>query len=204
MKKILFTTALCFTVLSATAQSGTNSPYSQYGYGRLADQTQGFNRGMNGVGLAFREHNQANYINPASYSAIDSLTFIFDVGMSLQMTNFKENGKSKNANNADFEYAVGAFRLIKNVGMSFGIIPFTNVGYNYSNTTTVKDYNMTPSTTEVTNTQTYSGSGGLHQAYIGAGWQTPLKGLSVGMNVSYLWGNVDNNTSTDKDIPLYQ
>lgn len=196
MKKILFTTALCFTVLSATAQSGTNSPYSQYGYGRLADQTQGFNRGMNGVGLAFREHNQANYINPASYSAIDSLTFIFDVGMSLQMTNFKENGKSKNANNADFEYAVGAFRLIKNVGMSFGIIPFTNVGYNYSNTTTVKDYNMTPSTTEVTNTQTYSGSGGLHQAYIGAGWQTPLKGLSVGMNVSYLWGNVDNNVTS--------
>ena len=37
--------------LLANAQSGTNSPYSQYGLGVLSDQTSGFNRGMNGVGL---------------------------------------------------------------------------------------------------------------------------------------------------------
>lgn len=193
MKKILSTTALCVISLSTMAQSGTNSPYSQFGYGRLADQSQGFNRGMNGVGLAFREHNQVNYINPASYSSIDSLTFIFDIGMSLQMTNFKENGKSKNANNADFEYAVGSFRLVKNVGMSFGMLPFTNVGYNFSNTSSIPDYTIAPSTAnETTNTQSYSGSGGLHQLFVGAGWQTPIKGFSFGMNASYLWGTVSN------------
>lgn len=193
MKKILSTTALCVMVVSAMAQSGTNSPYSQFGYGRLADQTQGFNRGMNGVGLAFRESNQVNYINPASYSSIDSLTFIFDIGMSLQMTNFKENGKSKNANNADFEYAVGAFRLVKNVGMSFGMLPYTNVGYSFSSQETVKDYNMAPATSSsITNTQTFSGDGGLRQFFIGAGWKTPIEGLSIGMNASYLWGTVSN------------
>ncbi len=201
MKKILLSTTLCAVALAAMAQSGTNSPYSQFGYGKIADLSQGFNRGMNGVGLAFRESNQVNYSNPASYSSIDSLTFIFDVGMSLQTTHFNENGKSKNANNADFEYAVGAFRLIKNVGMSFGFLPYSNVGYSFSDNTTVPNYNMLPSTsTEVTNTLTYSGSGGLRQFFIGAGWQTPVKGLSVGMNASYLWGTVSNNvTSTYSD-----
>ena len=45
------------------AQSGTNSPYSQYGLGLMSDQTSGFNRGMNGLGLGFRESNQVNFIN---------------------------------------------------------------------------------------------------------------------------------------------
>ena len=76
MKKIL--AAVLFTALAthSFAQSGTNSPYSQYGLGLLSDQTSGFNRGMNGLGLGFREHNQVNYINPASYSSIDSLSLL--------------------------------------------------------------------------------------------------------------------------------
>ena len=128
MKKIL--AAVLFTALATPsfAQSGTNSPYSQYGLGLLSDQTSGFNRGMNGLGLGFREHNQVNYINPASYSSIDSLSFIFDVGISGQVTNFDEGGVKKNANNSNFEYAVAGFRAARHLGVSFGIIPFTNVG----------------------------------------------------------------------------
>ena len=38
-----------------------------------------------------------NYLNPASYSAIDSMTFILDAGISGQVTNFNENGVKKNA-----------------------------------------------------------------------------------------------------------
>ena len=116
----------------AYAQSGTNSPYSQYGLGILSDQTAGFNRGMNGLGLGFHEHNQINYLNPASYSAIDSLSFIFDAGISGQITNFEENGVKKNANNANFEYVVAGFRAAKHLGVSFGVLPFTNVGYTYT------------------------------------------------------------------------
>ena len=37
------------------AQSGTNSPYSQYGIGVLTDQSSGFLRGMNGAGIGFRQ-----------------------------------------------------------------------------------------------------------------------------------------------------
>ena len=92
MRKFLLSTLFLGSALFVSAQSGTNSPYSQYGLGVLSDQTSGFNRGMNGVGLGFHEHNQINYLNPASYSSIDSLTFIFDAGISGQVTNFEENG----------------------------------------------------------------------------------------------------------------
>ena len=176
--------SVCIT--PAVAQSGTNSPYSQYGLGLLNEQSSGFNRGMNGLGLAFREHNQVNYINPASYSALDSLTFIFDAGLSGQITDFNENGHKINANNADFEYAVAAFRAFKHVGVSFGIVPFTNVGYNYAITDYLNDDR------DVAYTNTYSGSGGIHQVYFGAGWEF-LKGLSVGANISYLWVDIDRS-----------
>lgn len=173
-------------VTPVAAQSGTNSPYSQYGLGLMNEQSSGFNRGMNGLGLGFREHNQVNYLNPASYSAIDSLTFIFDAGLSGQLTNFSENGQRINAKNADFEYAVAGFRVFKHVGVSFGIVPFTNVGYNYS----ISDFLDGDRNTTYTNT--YNGSGGIHQVYVGAGWEF-VKGLSVGANIAYLWGDIDRS-----------
>ena len=86
MKKIFAAMSIALLATTAFAQSGTNSPYSMYGIGVLSDQGNSFNRGMNGVGLGFRPHDQINYLNPASYSAVDSLSFIFDAGLSLQMT----------------------------------------------------------------------------------------------------------------------
>ena len=176
--------AVLIAAFSATtyAQSGTNSPYSQYGLGELTDQAVGFNHGMNGLGLGFREHNQVNFLNPASYSALDSLTFILDAGASGQITNFKEGNKKVNANNADFEYVVAGLRLAKHVGLSLGLVPYSNIGYNYSTSNYVDD------TKSVIYTNTYSGSGGIHEAYLGMGWE-PFKGFSFGFNAGYLWGD---------------
>jgi len=175
---------LAFPV-ATMAQSGTNSPYSQYGLGVLSDQAGGANRGMNGLALGLREHNQLNYLNPASYSALDSLTFIFDVGMSGQITNFKEGFTRVNANNGNLEYVTAGFRLFKHVGLSFGLLPFSNVGYEYSSS----EYINGKGTSDATYyTNTYSGSGGLHQVYLGIGWEL-FKGFSVGVNGSYLWGD---------------
>ena len=186
MKKNIATLfAAMATALAASAQSGTNSPYSQYGLGVLSEQAQGFNRGMNGLGLGLRQSDQVNMLNPASYSAVDSLTMIFDMGLSGQVTNFKEGNRKLNANNADFEYAVAAFRLMKNVGCSFGIVPFSNIGYNYSSTTTV-------GASSTTTTEAHTGSGGVRQVYLGVGAKL-FKGLSIGVNGSYLWGDYDRS-----------
>lgn len=143
MRKLILATLLLGSTLMVNAQSGTNSPYSQYGLGVLSDQTSGFNRGMNGVGLGFHEHNQVNYLNPASYSNIDSLSFILDAGISGQITNFNENGVKKNAKNANFEYVVAGLRVAKHVGVSFGILPFTNVGYNYTESKKLAMFSLT-------------------------------------------------------------
>ena len=184
MKKLFIAALMMGVANTAFAQSGTNSPYSQYGLGLQSEQFSGFNRGMNGLGLGFREHNQVNYLNPASYSALDSLTFIFDMGASGQITNLEENGKKMNARNSSFDYAVAAFRAAPHLGVSFGLVPFTTMGYNFnaSGTTTLGNETLK-------STNTYSGDGGLHQVYLGAGWQ-PVKGLSVGANISYLWGDI--------------
>lgn len=188
MRKILIAFLATLTPLMAMSQSGTNSPYSQFGLGVLSDQTAGFNRGMSGLGTGLRESGQVNVVNPASYSAIDSLTFIFDAGLSLQMTNFKENtpqaSRSINANNADFEYVVGGFRLVKHVGLSFGVLPFTNVGYNYTNS--APEY--VDASHSATISRVFTGSGGFHQAFVGVGAEL-FPNFSVGMNVAYLWGS---------------
>ena len=198
MRKLILATLMLGSALMVNAQSGTNSPYSQYGLGILSDQTSGFNRGMNGVGLGFHEHNQVNYLNPASYASLDSMTFIFDAGISGQVTNFEEKGVKKNANNSNFEYAVAGFRLVRHVGMSFGILPFTNVGYNYSASEWVNKNDK-----DVYYTNTYNGDGGLHQAYVGAGW-APINGLSVGANVSYVWGSINRYISNTYSNSAYK
>ena len=78
---------------------------------------------------------------------------------------------------------VAGFRAAKHLGVSFGVLPFTNVGYNYTSTEKVGD--VFPDQTHIT---TFKGEGGLHQAYVGVGW-SPFKNLALGANVSYLWGD---------------
>lgn len=177
---------------NAFAQSGTLSPYSMYGLGSLIDQSNGASRGMNGVGIAFRESNQINYLNPASYSSIDSLTFIFDIGMSLQRTMFKEGNTSQNANVADFEYFIAGFRALKHLGVGFGIVPYTDMGFGFEYKKEVDGYAQYPYDplyTKTYQTTSYSSDGGLHEAFVGLGWE-PVKNLSIGFNASFLWGQI--------------
>jgi len=164
--------------------SSTNSPYSQYGLGMMADQSGSVSRGMNGLGIAYSEHNVVNNLNPASYSEIDSLSFIFDVGVSGQLTNFKEGSTRLNARSAGFEHVIAGFRLAPHFGMSLGVLPYTNIGYNYS---TSERINSSASYASY-----YRGTGGIHTAYLGLGWQ-PFKGIALGVNGGYLWGSYDRS-----------
>ena len=65
------------------AENGMNSPYTRYGFGQLGMMETGVNKGMGGTGIGVRSGNQINMLNPASYASVDTLTFLFDVGMSL-------------------------------------------------------------------------------------------------------------------------
>lgn len=188
--RILGCLLMAATVNGAWAQGGTNSPYSQFGIGALSDQSQSMSRGMNGVGYGLRQGNNVNTLNPASYSGVDSLTMLFDMGVSGQFTHYEEGKLKRNASLASFEYVVGSFRAWKNVGVSFGLLPYSSVGYEYA--TSSRDQNLGQLT------ESFTGSGGLHEVFLGFGWRL-LKPLSIGVNAGYLWGSIDRSVLPDAD-----
>ena len=188
--RILGCLLMAATVNGAWAQGGTNSPYSQFGIGALSDQSQSMSRGMNGVGYGLRQGNNVNTLNPASYSGVDSLTMLFDMGVSGQFTHYEEGKLRRNASLASFEYVVGSFRAWKNVGVSFGLLPYSSVGYEYA--TSSRDQNLGQLT------ESFTGSGGLHEVFLGFGWRL-LKPLSIGVNAGYLWGSIDRSVLPDAD-----
>lgn len=182
------------------AQNNTNSPYTRYGFGQLVDQGSGNSKAMGGIAYGLRDKSHVNFANPASYTAIDSLTFIFDGGISLQNTNFDDGTMKRNAKNSSFDYVAMQFRLAKWAGMSIGLLPYSNVGYSMS------QYYENPGSTEHSTTVTYSGDGGLHQLYVGLGFKI-FKNLSVGTNISYLWGDITHNRTqsfpqSSTDLPV--
>lgn len=140
---------------------------------------------MGGTGIGVQNSNQINMLNPASYAAVDTLTFLLDVGMSLNYTNFAENGISKNSGSATFDYLAMQFRLIPRLGMTIGLTPFSNIGYNFSQTSTIYD----DKESQVSATNRYNGTGGLRQITAGLGYM-PFKGFAIGANISYVYGEI--------------
>lgn len=189
IQRALFTGLLLLPVVSAHSQNGINSPYSRYGFGVMSDRSLGFNKGMSGVAQGFRNGLETNVSNPASYSATDSLTALIDFGLSFQNGNYKMGNLQKNAKNTSIDYFTFQFRAFKNLGMSFGILPYTNINYNFTSNTE----NVTGAE-NITSSYEFSGSGGLHQVYFGAGWKIFGSPLSIGANISYLYGDY-NHTS---------
>ena len=209
MKKIqyiILSLALIIVATSANAQkesdtpSGTLSPYSQMGLGLLSEPQTGFNAGMNNISIGMRGHADVNTGNPASYSAVDSLSFIFDAGVSGQITNFSQNGNKINRKSACIDYVVALFRVTKGLGVSFGFQPYSQVGYDYKE---IKYINDNP-------TQQYANyyharQGGIQQYYVGFGW-SPVKYVSIGANGAYFHGDIDRyvyNTSADETTDKY-
>ncbi|MFS2922185.1 hypothetical protein AAHJ11_05245 [Bacteroides sp. 90-K9/2] len=174
--------ALLLTMVTgmAIAQNNTNSPYTRYGYGDLSDQSFGNSKAMGGIAFGLRDGAQINPLNPASYTAIDSLTFLFEGGVSLQNMNISGSGVKLNAKNSSFDYLAMQFRLHPRIAMSVGLLPFSNVGYSVSDSKVDNG---------VSQPRSFTGDGGLHQLYGGIGVKV-LKNLSLGVNASYFWGDI--------------
>lgn len=191
-KRILTLIFIIIATVAAVADNGINSPYSRYGMGILADQNMGVNRQMGGLGYALRSGSYINLLNPASFAAADTLTMLFEAGFSLQNVNFKEGNVKKNARNGSFDYLAMQFRACKNVGISIGFLPFSNVGYSFATT----------GEGGKESTSNYNGEGGIYQPYIGIGW-SPMKNLSVGLMASYIYGDISHtiyNNFTESNI----
>ncbi len=186
MSKGKFISALlCLgTAIAATGQNSTSSPYSRYGYGTLVDGASAQGRGMGGLSIGFRDNQYTNFGNPATYTAIDSLTFRFEVGASLR-SSFYSNGDSKKSDFSGNLERVGLQFPIKNwMGLAVGIEPYSIVGYNYSDSEKEIEVNNGDKYID-----SYAGEGGINQVMLGLGFR-PWKPFSFGCNLKFLFGDI--------------
>ena len=174
--RLFLATLLCAIIMPAVAQT----PYSQYGYGTMDNIATGNQRAMGSTGIGIRNNTQINMMNPASYTACDSLTFMFDFSVDYKSSWFNENGNKAQSQGGGLNYFAMQFRLGKHVAASVGLTPISHVQYTYGS--------------EITNgSYTRIGEGGLSQAYVGLAYQ-PWDWVSLGVNVGYLFGKIQNNT----------
>lgn len=194
MKRILLTVLVSYFALMLSAQTeiSSNTAYSRYGFGMMHDQSLASGKGMAGLSYGVRDGRELNAGNPASYSAIDSLSFLLDFGVSVQQGTFSAGGKRSSFYNGGFDYFAMGFRAGKGLGISLGVIPVTSVGYELKSQGDQIDNGLSGL---VQPTTTYSGDGGLNVAYIGLGYR-PFKPISIGVNFGYLWGKTTNLATT--------
>lgn len=181
----LLIASLTITSIIFAQQVGSNSPYSRYGYGLLMNPVPGASEAMGGISYGLRRSQQVNWANPASYSKIDTLTFIFDVGISGHLARMNDGTSDpRDFYNGNLDYVALQFPLLRNVGASIGLLPYSKTGYNFG---------ATRSLSNIQYSETYRGTGGLTQIYGGLAWE-PVKNISIGANLSYLFGNFSHSS----------
>lgn len=211
MKKIeYFLIAFLFILFAQTllGQNNTNSPYTRFGYGEVVEGTPTELRGMGGVGLANRSMHTINAMNPASYTSVDSLTFMFDLGAAIRFSNFSAkdslgNPISNKSFNANLEYITFRFPFSKWLAFSAGMLPYSFVGYNFIQRDTIPMRVATPEDAKnIGFRQSFNGTGGFSQVYGGLSVAL-LNHVSVGVNAYYLFGSIDNNRALVFDNSTY-
>ncbi len=186
---IIFLLAAIALQASAQSTATTSSPYSQYGIGDLTPMLLPQNRAMGGISTAtniINRYMSINPQNPASYGAI-ALTTI-DAGLFANTVSLSQNGQPTQKNsNFSLSHIAFAIPVSRASALSFGLLPYSQVGYNY--TKTFKGFGTgSPVDTNLVN-NIYSGEGGLSKAYLGYGF-TIARNLLLGANISYVFGDL--------------
>lgn len=191
IKRFLTILFAILTSVVAEAQNNTGTPYSVFGYG-LITENAGPYRGMGGVTAAMRDNVNINYVNPASYTALDSSRWHVQFGLNAEMVNIsthRENAHYRVAQNGYFNMG---FRIIRNLYASIGFTEFSDIGYNLSYT------NGIPGSLTEKYTQLMQGEGGLNQFHTGLAWK--IKNLSIGANLGVVFGKIEKRQTLS--IPM--
>lgn len=184
MNRIHSILSLLLLTMTCMAQSG--SPASRFGYGESNDNIPGEYRAMGGVMTGMRSSHAINPSQPASYTAGDSLSFMFDVAVGVGWTHYQDANGKKNVPTGSLEYVTLQFPIWKRwIAFSAGIMPYTFVNYNFALGGQAGDYDYQV---------TYSGDGGLSQVYAGLSFNI-LDWFAAGANFYYLFGSTQNYTT---------
>ncbi len=144
---------------------------------------------MGGLSTAIRNPGFINAANPASYSAFDTNSFVFNVGVTSNFTQLQSAVTTQQfTNHTSISYLMFGMPVTRWCGISLGLLPYSKTGYQTVVNDTLDNIGKT--------TEKFIGSGGVNQAFIGAGFRL-FKGFSIGANLKYMFGN------TNKYISVY-
>ncbi|MCH4553566.1 hypothetical protein [Aestuariibaculum lutulentum] len=197
MIKKLVLIFIAVIAIKSYGQEGTASPYSFYGIGSLKFKGTVENRSMGGLSI-YSDSIHVNLRNPASYAGNNfeglndgSSLVKYTVGGTYSSINLKSNSGSDKTSSTTFDYLAMNIPMGK-FGVGFGLMPYTSVGYKLES---LSDKGVS---------HRFRGEGGLNKVFMGLGYQI-TKGLNVGVDVQYNFGNIQNSTIVynydDDDIP---
>lgn len=177
--KYIIIVAFVGTFINANSQNSINSVYSRYGLGQLSSGNSARSKAMGGLSIGMKSDHYVNYLNPASLSAIDSLSFFFDLGFSVNMQKSETSNASRESNNTNFDYFTMGFPVQRWWSSAVGLVPFSKVGYKL-----VDERDGHSMINEAT--------GGINKFFWSNSFDV-MKGLSVGFNAYYLFGDTEIN-----------
>lgn len=181
-RRLILTVITGLAAFCAMHAQNVTTPYSMYGYGIIGDRATSSQTQMGGVGYAMRSGRQINVMNPASYAAIDSMTFLFDMGADVSLMWSREGEAREHSAGGGLDYVTMQFPLARHLGGSIGLVPYSSVGYAFGN--------------EIKHGALQNqGSGGINEAYLGVAGE--FAGFSLGANVSYRFGTIQNDVYSE-------
>ena len=124
------TLSLAASTASLQAQNSSNQPYSQYGIGTSEVP---FNMPsaarLGGTVFTRSGNNFINPLNPASYAAVERESFVFDMGLGIQLSNLHDNLSHQRDANGYLSHLSVAFPLTGWMKLAAGLLPVSSVEY---------------------------------------------------------------------------
>jgi len=173
--------ALLMPLFSA-GQNNTSSPYSKFGIGDLSSVGYGRNLALGGAGLGVRDPYLMNLKNPASLTAIDSMNFLFEMGVNGQFTQASSVGHDEYYWDGNLSHLTMGHRYTNWLMGGYGLMPYTNIGYRIRTSTSLEGDEGSVITD-------WEGSGGISKIFYSLGLKIS-KNFSLGGEVAYYYGPV--------------
>jgi hypothetical protein len=164
------------------AQGSGQSPYSLIGLGELSSGDLMSNRFVGGMGVAWANTWRLNYKNPATLT--QNIHTSFNIGVKSDIRTVSNNTTSLENGGADLDYIILGIPIISGRwNMGLGLQSFSNVNYSVESEQVIGE-------DSIQTFQTFRGEGGLSAASLAMGYRL-LKGLNLGVRVSYLFGPIN-------------
>ncbi len=169
------------------AQKLVNLPYARFNLGGLNSSGSFRSIAMGGTGVAMRNNNSIYFVNAASYTSIDTTSFVFEFGLDYSIANLNDGENSYTSGDLNFNHLLMGFPIGKKIGMAIGITSFSNGYYYLSESITSDDPEYDPVIGDVFSI--HKGTGSISNFFLGAGIDI-TRNLSAGANMIVTLGEI--------------